>query len=57
MPHVVLDELLNLVLPLWLEHDLLYRLHCDHQPVDVLDEDVIARDEKLLAATLAALAN
>ena len=56
VPDVVLDELFDLMLPLWLEHHLLDRLHCDHEPMYVLNQNVIACYEKLLAA-MVALAN
>ena len=55
VPNIVLYKLLDLVFPLGLEHGFFYRLNSDHQSVDVLDEDVITRDKKLLSATLAAL--
>lgn len=48
MPDVVLDELLDLVDPLRLEHILFYRLNCNHKPCHVLNEDIVTRDEQLL---------
>ena len=53
MPNVVLDELFDLMLPLWLEHNLLDRLHCDHESMYVLNQNVITSDEEFLAAVVA----
>ena len=50
MPNVVLDEFLNLMLPLGLEHDLFDRLDSDHEAMYVLNEHIIARYEELLSA-------
>lgn len=50
VPNVVLDEFLNLVFPLSLEHDLFDGLDCDHEAMYVLNEHVIARYEELLSA-------
>ena len=47
VPNVVLYELFDLVLPGWPQHVLLDALHGDHQPGDVLDEDIIAGYEEL----------
>ena len=51
MPDVVLDELLNLMLPLWFKHNFFNRLNCDHESVHILNEDVISSDEQFLATT------
>lgn len=45
MPHAVLDELLDLVDPLRLQHVLLDGLHSDHEARDILDQDVVTCDE------------
>ena len=49
MPHVVLDELLNLVFPLGFQHDFLDRLHGNHQAVHILNEYVITGNEQFLS--------
>ena len=47
VPNVVLYELFDLVLPGWPQHVLLDAFHGDHQPGDVLDEDIITGYEEL----------
>lgn len=49
VPHIVLDELLNLVVPLRLDHALFDGLHCNHESLNVLNEDVVPSDEQLLS--------
>lgn len=55
VPDGVLDELLDLVDPLCLQHALLDGLDGDHQAGDVLDEDVVASDQQLVLLDVASL--
>ena len=55
VPDGVLDELLDLVDPLRLQHALLDGLDGDHQARDVLDEDVVASDQQLVLLDVASL--
>ena len=50
MPNVVLDEFLNLMFPLGLEHDLFDRLDSDHEAMYVLNEYIITSYEQFLSA-------
>lgn len=52
MPDVVLDKLLYLMLPLGFQHHFFDRLYRYHEPMDVLDEYVVACDEQFLATWL-----
>ena len=45
MPDGMLDELLELVDPLGLEHVLLDRLDSDHEPRHILNENIVACDQ------------
>lgn len=48
MPNAVLDELLDLVDPLRLQHVLVDRLDGNHEPRHVLNQDIVACDEQLI---------
>ena len=52
VPDIVLNEFFDLVLPLGFEHHLLDGLHCDHQPVNVLYQHIIARNQKFFTSSL-----
>lgn len=43
----MLNELLNLVIPLGFNHALFDGLHRNHEPLHVLDQNVVTGDEKL----------
>ena len=45
----MLDKLLNLVFPSWLQHYLFDRLNSYHEAVNVLNEHVVASYEQLLS--------
>lgn len=48
----MLNELLDLIDPLRLEHVFLDALDGDHQTRHVLDQDIIARDQQLIRLAL-----
>lgn len=55
VPHVVLDELLNLVLPARPQDVLLNALHCDHQSRHVLYQHIVSSYQQLLLLLLRVL--
>lgn len=53
VPHIVLNELFDLVFPLGLQHHFFDRLNRDHQSMYVFDQHIVSRDQQLLPSARA----